>query len=154
MEEVIEQAKRLAELIEGHVRTKAFREAAAAVQSDPVASRAQEAYAKAIETVHRAEAEGRAIEPDQKRAVAKAAEDVRHSPVLVRMLQAHAAYVEMMEIVQQVLSDGPGAGDEHGHEHGPGCDHGHDDAGHAADEPAAPRSEEPPGKSGGILWTP
>ena len=153
MEDILQQAKKLADLISNHERTKAFREAAAAVEADPEASKTQAAYAQAVETVQRAEMEGRPIEPEQKRAFQAAAEGVRRSPVLLRMLQAHQAYMELMEGVQQVL-----AGDEGGeHEHGPGCDHDHGHA-DAASGPAAggvaPSDTAPPPKSGGILWTP
>lgn len=156
MDDVIQQAQKLAELIANHALTKAFREAAAAVEADPAASKIQEAYARAVDAVQRAEMEGRPIEPDQKRAMKAAAEDVRKSPMILRLLEAHQGYMEMMEAVQQVLSGGP---DEHDHEHGPGCDHdhGHDHGHEHGPGPTpgvSPADTAPPGKPGGILWTP
>jgi len=159
MEDILQQAKKLADLITNHERTKAFREAAAAVEADPEASKTQEAYAKAVDGMQRAEMEGRPIEPEQKRAFQAVADAVRRSPILVRMLQAHQAYMELMEGVQHVLGGGDEAegDDAEGHEHGPGCshDHGHE---HGPGAPAAggvaPADTAPPPKSGGILWTP
>lgn len=159
MDDVIDLAKKLADLLAQHERTRGFREAVAAVEADPAASGLQRQYAQAIEAVREAEVAGRPVEPEQKRAVMAAAEAVRRSDKLVAMLQAHQAYAEMMETVQAILSGM--ASDDGGHEHGPGCDHdptgghghagghGHGDGpGHAGgrDEP------EPPQKS--ILWTP
>jgi hypothetical protein len=90
-----------------------------------------------------------AIEPDLKRKAAQAADDIRKSPVLLRMLRAHSEYMEMMDAVQHVLA----GGDVDVHEHGPGCDHGHE---HGDEHEHAAPEEEPPagGKQGGILWTP
>ncbi|MFO0932499.1 MAG: YlbF family regulator [Planctomycetota bacterium] len=143
MDDVIAQAKKLAQMLASHERATAFRAAAAAVEADPEASRIQRAYAQAIEAVREREVAGQPVEPEHKRALMTAADAVRKSDKLVVMLQAHAAYAEMMETVQAILS---GMTDEDGgHEHGPGCDHDHDH-GHG-DKP-----EEPPQKS--VLWTP
>ena len=149
MQELLDHARRLADLIAAHERTKSFREAAAAVEADPAARKVQEGYASALEEIHRLESEGRPIEPEQKRRAAQAAEEVRKSPILLRMLRAHAEYMEMLDAVQHVLA----GGEVDVHEHGPGCDHDHDpEPGHAPE----PKAEEPPagGKQGGILWTP
>ncbi len=143
MDDVISQAKKLAQMLASHERATAFRAAAAAVEADPEASRIQREYAQAIEAVREREVSGQPVEPEHKRALMTAADAVRKSDKLVVMLQAHAAYAEMMETVQAILS---GMADEDGgHEHGPGCDHDH---GHAH----GGKPEEPPQKS--VLWTP
>ncbi len=145
MDDVIAQAKKLAQMLASHERATAFRAAAAAVEADPDASRIQRAYAQAIEVVREREVAGQPVEPEHKRALMTAADAVRKSDKLVVMLQAHAAYAEMMETVQAILS---GMTDEDGgHEHGPGCDHDHGDGHGHGDKP-----EEPPQKS--VLWTP
>lgn len=146
MDEILEQAQKLAQLMASHERTRTFQAAAAAVEADPEASRTQETYAAAVDEVRRREAEGLPLEPEQKRAMAQAADAVRRSPILVRMLKAHAEYMELMEAVQHVLAGG------HEHEHGPDCDHGSEEAGAAPH--ASGREEETPPKSGGVLWTP
>src|SRR5262245_8961884 len=145
MDDVLEQAKKLAQMLAADERTKAFHEAAAAVEADPEASRTQEAYATAVEAVQRREAAGDPIEPEHKRAFAAAADAVRRSPALVKMLRAHQAYAELMDAVQTILAGGasaPGGGECCG-EHD-ACAHGHDEA--------PRREEEPPQKS--VLWTP
>jgi cell fate (sporulation/competence/biofilm development) regulator YlbF (YheA/YmcA/DUF963 family) len=153
MDDVIEHAKKLAEALAANERTKAFHAAAAAVEADPVASRLQETYATAVQAVHEREAAGQPIEPEHKRAFAQAADAVRRSPILLRMLKAHAEYAEMMDAVQSILAGATGEEGPDDHEHGPGCDHGHDEGheGHSHGAPAK-RDEEPPPKS--VLWTP
>jgi cell fate (sporulation/competence/biofilm development) regulator YlbF (YheA/YmcA/DUF963 family) len=146
MDELLAQARRLAEMIAQHPRTLAFHEAIAAVEADPEAQKAQRAYSTAVEEVHRREAEGRPVEPDHKRAINAAAEGVRRSPVLVRLLKAQAEYAEMLDSVQAILAGGE---EEEPHEHGPGCAHHHEA------EPTAPKGEaEPPAGQGRVLWTP
>jgi cell fate (sporulation/competence/biofilm development) regulator YlbF (YheA/YmcA/DUF963 family) len=147
MQDVLDQAKRLADLIQDHERARTFREAAAAVEADPVARKVQETYATVVEQIHRLEEEGRPIEPAQKRAAAEAAEAVRASPILLRMLRAHAAYAEMMDAVQHVLMGGSLEEEGAEHVHGPGCSH---EEGEGASHDDAP----PAGREGPILWTP
>src|SRR5262245_54385516 len=146
MDDVLEQAKKLAQMLAADERTKAFHEAAAAVEADPEASRTQEAYAAAVEAVQRREAGGQPIEPEHKRAFAAAAEAVRRSPALVKMLRSHQAYAELMEAVQTILAGGAsGTAGECCGEHD-SCSHGH------GEEAGERREEEPPQKS--VLWTP
>lgn len=151
MDDVIELAKRLAHLLANHERTIAFRTAASAVEADPEASRVQREYAEAVETVREREVAGRPIEPEQKRALLAATDGVRKSPKLISMLEAHAAFSEMMEAVQTILS-GLGSPDgeagAHDHDHGHGHEHGHEH-GHGHEHKPDP---EPPSKS--VLWTP
>ena len=158
MDEVVEQAKKLAEMLAGHERTKALREASAAVTADPDAKRLEEEYAHAAAEMQDLEATGSPIEPDVKRRMAALGERIRRSVLLQRLLQANADFADMMDGVQHEISDAVGraltpdpSGD---HVHGPGCAHGtpteHVPTGRAA--PA--REEPPPERSGPILWTP
>jgi cell fate (sporulation/competence/biofilm development) regulator YlbF (YheA/YmcA/DUF963 family) len=96
-------AKRLGAAISADARTKALREATAAVQADPAARLLQEEYATAIEELHELEEHGRPIEPDRKRKVAALADSVRRSPTLQRLLKAHAEFAEMMDGVQHAI---------------------------------------------------
>jgi cell fate (sporulation/competence/biofilm development) regulator YlbF (YheA/YmcA/DUF963 family) len=150
MDDILEQAKKLAEMLANDPRTAAFRDAAKAVEADEAASRLQAEYAMAVDAVRSREMAGRPIEPEHKRALIATSEQVRKSPKLIAMLQAHAAYVDLMDAVQAILAGSqPGSEQEvegHDHDH----DHeGHDHAGHAHDEK---REEEPPRSS--VLWTP
>jgi cell fate (sporulation/competence/biofilm development) regulator YlbF (YheA/YmcA/DUF963 family) len=141
-DDVIDDARRLGERLAGHARTKALQKASEAVGADPDARRLQEEYAHALDAMHHAEAEGRPIEPEQKRAVATLGEQIRRSPPLQRLLRAHADFAQMMDGVQRAISGAVDAAlgaepDEHDHEHGPGCDHGHEDDDEAGGGPLA-----------------
>lgn len=133
-DDVIDDAERLGERIAAHARTRALQEASAAVEGDREARSLQEQYAHAVEDVHRNEAAGRPIEPEQKRRVLALGESIRRSEPLQRLLKAHADFAEMMDGVQRAISSavdqalGGHGGDDH--EHGPGCDHDHDHPGH------------------------
>jgi cell fate (sporulation/competence/biofilm development) regulator YlbF (YheA/YmcA/DUF963 family) len=154
MDDVVEQAKKLAQLLAGHERTKALREASAAVTGDPEAKKLEEEYAHAAAEMQELEATGSPIEPDVKRRMAALGERIRRSVLLQRLLHANADFADMMDGVQHEISDAVGraiapdpetAGAGGGaHVHGPGCSH---------DAPQE-RPEPPAGKSGPILWTP
>jgi cell fate (sporulation/competence/biofilm development) regulator YlbF (YheA/YmcA/DUF963 family) len=155
MDDLVAQAKRLAEMLAGHERTKALREASAAVTEDADAKKLEEEYAHAASEMAELEASGSPIEPDVKRRMAALGERIRRSPLLQRLLQANADFADMMDGVQHEISDAVGralapdpdvAGE---HVHGPGCAH---DAPRGREEPRRP--EEPGAKSGPILWTP
>ena len=153
MDDVVAQAKRLAEMLAEHERTKALREASAAVTADPDAKRLEEEYAHAAAEMQELEATGSPIEPDVKRRMAALGERIRRSVLLQRLLQANADFADMMDGVQHEISDAVGRAlapdPSEAHEHGPGCAH------EGAQGHAAPPREEPPAqKSGPILWTP
>jgi cell fate (sporulation/competence/biofilm development) regulator YlbF (YheA/YmcA/DUF963 family) len=153
MDDVVAQAKKLAEMLAEHERTKALREASAAVTADPDATRLEQEYAHAAAEMQELEATGAPIEPDVKRRMAALGERIRRSPLLQRLLQANADFADMMDAVQHEISDAVGRAlapdPSAAHVHGPGCAH----------EPAPGASkgarEEPPAeRSGPILWTP
>jgi cell fate (sporulation/competence/biofilm development) regulator YlbF (YheA/YmcA/DUF963 family) len=155
MDDVVAQAKKLAELLAEHERTKALREASKAVTGDPEAKKLEEEYAHAAAEMQELEATGSPIEPDVKRRMASLGERIRRSVLLQRLLQANADFADMMDGVQHEISDAvgralapdPAVGGDGGHVHGPGCAH---DAPKGREGP-----EEPPAaKSGPILWTP
>jgi hypothetical protein len=92
-----------------------------------------------VDAVRSREMSGKPIEPEHKRTLLAVAERVRKSPVLVEMLKAHAAYVELMDTVQAILAGAqPGAEQEV--------------EGTGDDGPDEKREEEPPRSS--VLWTP
>ena len=159
MDDVVELAKKLAETLAGHERTKALREASAAVTADPDAKKLEEEYSHAAAEMQELQAAGAPIEPDLKRRMVALGERIRRSVLLQRLLQANADFADMMDGVQHEISDAvgralapdPSAADG-GHVHGPGCAHG--DAAKGAREAGEPREEPPAERSGPILWTP
>jgi cell fate (sporulation/competence/biofilm development) regulator YlbF (YheA/YmcA/DUF963 family) len=148
MDDVVEQAKRLAGLLAGHARTKELREATAAVAGDAAAKSLEEDYARASAEVHQLEETGRPIEPETKRRILDLQGRIRKSAPLQRLFRAHAQFAEMMDGVQRTLS---GALDEALG----GAEGAEAQDGPAAAHPpeAAPVKPEEPG-TGRILWTP
>ncbi len=122
MDDPIDLAKRLGELLSAHPRTKALRDATAAVEGDPEARRLQEEYARAAEEMHDLEHEGKPIEPERKRRLATLGDQVRRSAALQRLLKAHADFAELMDGVQRAIGEAVDAalgGHDGGGEQGP-----------------------------------
>src|SRR5438034_10860463 len=105
MDDVVEQARKLAETLAGHERTKALREASAAVTADPDAKRLEEEYAHAAAEMQELEATGSPIEPDVKRRMAALGERIRRSTLLPRLLQANADFADMLDGAPPETSD-------------------------------------------------
>jgi cell fate (sporulation/competence/biofilm development) regulator YlbF (YheA/YmcA/DUF963 family) len=102
-DDVLDRANELGRLLANDPRTRALRDATAAVQADAASKRLEEDYARAIEEVRSLEEAGRPIEPDAKRRLALLAEQVRFSPTLQRLLRAHHEFLEMMDGVQHAI---------------------------------------------------
>ncbi len=105
MDDPIDLAKRLGDLLAAHPRTKALRDATAAVEADPEARRLQEEYARAAEEMHDLEHEGKPIEPERKRLLVTLGDQVRRSAALQRLLKAHADFAELMDGVQRAIGE-------------------------------------------------
>jgi cell fate (sporulation/competence/biofilm development) regulator YlbF (YheA/YmcA/DUF963 family) len=167
MDDVVEDARRLAERLAAHPRTKELREASAEVAGDPVAKSLEEEYARLSSEVHHLEETRRPIEPETKRRLLDLQGKIRKSAALQRLFRAHASFAEMMDGVQRLLGSaldealgggahgGPAAADGEdpagdAHAHGPGCGHDHG----PGPEPRGAKPPEEPPPSGRILWTP
>ncbi len=144
MDDILEDAKRLGGRLAAHARTKALKEATAAVEGDPAAKTLEEDYARATAELHALEEENRPIEPEMKRKIVDLQSRIRRSDVLQRLLRAHADFAEMMDAVQRTIGGlvdqalvGDGGGEGPAPEAGGG----------------EPPPEPEPGK-GRILWTP
>jgi cell fate (sporulation/competence/biofilm development) regulator YlbF (YheA/YmcA/DUF963 family) len=164
MDDVVEDARRLAERLASHPRTKELREASAEVAGDPVAKSLEEEYSRLAAEVHHLEETRRPIEPETKRRLLDLQGKIRKSAALQRLFRAHASFAEMMDGVQRLLGsaldaalgapaaqDGEAAAGD-AHEHGPGCAHDPGPAPGPEPRGAKPPEEAPP--SGRILWTP
>jgi cell fate (sporulation/competence/biofilm development) regulator YlbF (YheA/YmcA/DUF963 family) len=154
MNDVTDLVEKLAAAIVENHRTKAFREATAAVEADPDARQLQEEYAAAVGEVREREHNGQPVEPEQKRTLAALGERIRKSPLLQKFLRANLEFNEMMDAVQHTLGAAiegalfPDAHAGHGHAPGESCGHDHGEGG-------GPDADEPPAKDKGpILWTP
>ena len=131
MDEILAQAKRLADLLAASERTKALRAASAAVTADAEAKQLEEEYAHAAAELRELEEMGAPIEPETKRRMAALGDRIRRSALLQQLLQANAEFADMMDSVQHAISDAVG-------------------------QALAPDSEAPPPEkpSGPVLWTP
>lgn len=154
MDAVVDQARKLAELLATHERTRELREATATISGDPAAKHLEEEYSRLSTEVHRLEETGRPIEPEMKRRVLDLQGQIRKSSTLQRLFRAHAEFAEMMDGVQRLLSGaldealgGPPAGTEADAE--PPEPEGPEEGG----APGGPAKPEEPGP-GRILWTP
>jgi cell fate (sporulation/competence/biofilm development) regulator YlbF (YheA/YmcA/DUF963 family) len=153
MDEVAEHARKLADLLAAHPRTKELREATEAIAGDATAKSLEEDYSRISAEVHHLEETGRPIEPEMKRRVIDLQTRIRKSPPLQRLFRAHAQFAEMMDGVQRTLSGALDAALGGGAE-------AQDGAGPESAEPGAPPSPEtPPAKPdepgpSRILWTP
>src|SRR5262245_12666706 len=141
MDAILEQAKKLAELIAANERTKELREATAGIAGDASAKQLEEDYARATADYHRLDETGRPIEPVLKHRLLDLQGRIRQSTTLQRLLRAHADFAEMMDGVQRTIGS---VVDE--------ALAGPDGAAEAPPE-AEPKKPEEPG-SGRILWTP
>jgi cell fate (sporulation/competence/biofilm development) regulator YlbF (YheA/YmcA/DUF963 family) len=154
MDDVLDQARRLAELLAAHPRTKELRQATAEISGDAAAKTLEEDYARLSAEVHQLEETGRPIEPETKRRVLDLQTRIRKSPPLQRLFRAHAQFAEMMDGVQRTLS---GALDEAlGGSEAPADGESAHGEGPAPGAPAAPASGQKPEEpgTGRILWTP
>src|SRR5688572_33079418 len=103
MDDVIDDARRLAERLVAHPRTKELREASVEVAGDPVAKALEEDYSRLSAEVHHLEEERRPIEPETKRQLIDLQGKIRKSAALQRLFRAHASFAEMMDGVQRTL---------------------------------------------------
>ena len=135
MEDVLSLAKKLADLLAADERTKALRAASAAVTADADAKKLEEEYAHAAAELRELEMAGAPIEPDVKRRMASLGERIRRSTLLQGLLQANSEFADMMDGVQQAISDAVGQA--------------------LSPDPASGEVPPPPEKpSGPVLWTP
>jgi cell fate (sporulation/competence/biofilm development) regulator YlbF (YheA/YmcA/DUF963 family) len=156
MDEILDHARRLAELLAAHPRTRELREASTEVAGDAAAKSLEEDYSHLTAEVHHLEETGRPIEPETKRRLLDLQGRIRKSPALQRLFRAHAQFAEMMDGVQRTLGgalDEALAGPEAAEPPAPGAPPA--DGPGAAPEGGAgtPRKPDEPG-TGRILWTP
>ena len=142
MDEVVEQAKRLAALVAADPRTKALRDATKEVTGDPEAKALEEEYASAAEEMRELEMARAPIEPELKRRMVDLGDRIRRSPPLQRLLRANAAFGDMMDAVQHELSDAVGQALTG------------DGAPSPAEGGGAPEGKEPEPPRSSVLWTP
>lgn len=109
---LLEQARSLGKSIGQHKRMRAFNEAREGVQRDPAAQQILQDYSQYMEKLQRLEAEGKPIEPTDKRKLAEIEGRMSSNDALKQLMRAQADYIELMDRVNSAMEEalaGPGA---------------------------------------------
>lgn len=109
MEEIIADARALGKKIAAHPRTAAFMKAARAVSEDREAQDILGAYQEQVERVHTLEAEGKPIEPEDKRRLMEREAALAGNAKLKEMMKAQTDYMEMMHRINSAIDEASSA---------------------------------------------
>lgn len=105
MEEIIADAKALGKKIAAHPRTTAFMTAAKAVSDDRDAQNLLKAYQEQVERIHTLEAQGKPVEPDEKRKLVDREADLAGNARLKEMMKAQTDYMELMHRINSAIDE-------------------------------------------------
>ncbi|MBN2063998.1 MAG: YlbF family regulator [Sedimentisphaerales bacterium] len=100
MQEVIELARKLGEMIANHPRTKSLKEMQQVLDKDEQASNLLKAYQKQIEHIHNLESAGKPIEVDDKHALRDIEQKMANNETLKQISIKEVDFVEMMNKVK------------------------------------------------------
>lgn len=105
LDEILAQARELGKKIAAHPRTKDFLAAARAVAEDRDAQNVLKSYQDAVTKIRRLEAQGKPIEPDDKRKAADAERQVAGNDKLKNMMKYQADYLELMHRINSAIEE-------------------------------------------------
>jgi len=105
VEDLVAAAHALGRKIAAHPRTVEFMAAARAVSEDSPAQAILKKYQEQVSRVRLLEAEGKPIEPEDKRGLADCEAAVAGNDKLKEMMRRQADYVEMMHVVNQAIDE-------------------------------------------------
>ncbi|MBL8880807.1 MAG: YlbF family regulator [Phycisphaerales bacterium] len=103
LNEIIEEARGLGELIARHPRLIAYAAARKAVSSDREANRLLSDYARQADRMRHLEAEQRPIGVDDKRKLAELEQQFASNELLKTLMRAQADFVEMMGHINRAM---------------------------------------------------
>ncbi|MFO8013501.1 MAG: YlbF family regulator [Phycisphaerae bacterium] len=103
MDEILEQARHLGQLIQEHPYYQRLREADAAVRDDAEATKALEAYNQAATAIQEKEQKGRPVEPEEKRNLDTLRNEVVASEPIKAFSQAQANYADLMRRMNEAI---------------------------------------------------
>ncbi|MHC4548412.1 MAG: YlbF family regulator [Planctomycetota bacterium] len=109
MEEILTLAKKLGQAVAAHERCRALKEARAAFESDETARKLQQEYDEAAILLQQRLAEGKPLEPDEKRREADLRGQVAGNATLTALVRAQADFHELMVSVNQALEGAIGS---------------------------------------------
>lgn len=105
MEDIINDARALGKKIASHPRTAAFFAAAKAVQQDKEAQEILKELQQQSERVQKLQAEGRPIEPDDKRKLAEYEARLAGNAKLKEMMKHQVEYLDMMHRINGAIDE-------------------------------------------------
>jgi len=105
LDEVLEQARRLGEVLGRHERFRRLRQAEEAVRQDAEARQLSQELNEQMEKIADLEARMAPIEPEDKRRLQELRDKARLHPVLQELAHAQADYLEMMARVNETIQE-------------------------------------------------
>jgi len=106
MEEVLDQARGLADALAAHPRFQGLREAENAVRASEEARKLSDDLNKQMEKVADLEERRQPIEPEDKVLLEQLREKVHANKLLQDLARAQADYLELMEQVNRIVREG------------------------------------------------
>ena len=103
MDKILDEARRLGDLIREHPSYQRLREADAAVRDDAEATKALEAYNEAATTVQQKEQMGQPVEVEEKRTLETRRDAVVASDTIKAFSQAQADYADLMRRMNEAI---------------------------------------------------
>ena len=103
MDDILEQARRLGDLIRQHPRYQRLREADARVRDDAGATGALDGYNKAAVAIQQKEVRGRPVEVEEKRNLDRLRDAVASNETVKAFSTAQADYAEMMQRMNEAI---------------------------------------------------
>jgi cell fate (sporulation/competence/biofilm development) regulator YlbF (YheA/YmcA/DUF963 family) len=104
-DDILADARALGKKIAAHPRTKDFLAAARAVAEDREAQNDLKAYQDAVTRIRTLEAQGKPIEPEDKRKAADAERQVAANEKLKAMMKFQADYLELMHRINTAIEE-------------------------------------------------
>lgn len=101
--DVLMKAKTLGEALAVHPRVQAMHAAQRKVQDDAAAQKILKDYQQQASVIGRREAEGKPIEPEDKRKLADLQRLMAGNDVLKQMIRAQADYMDLMNQVHETI---------------------------------------------------
>lgn len=105
MEDIIADARALGKKIAAHPRTAKFLTAAKAVAGDKEAQEVLKAYQDQVNKIRQLEANGKPVEPDDKRKIMDCEAKLAGNDKLKEMMKHQADYLEMMHRINSAIDE-------------------------------------------------
>ena len=103
-QQVIDQARRLGELIASHPAAQKLRSASERLEADTDAQRTLADYRRYAEQIHEKQQKQQPIEPEEKRKLEELHRSVIHNPLLSELQMAQMDYADLMRQVNDAMS--------------------------------------------------